>query len=76
MLPFNGWFCIFFLHILEVVVYELAMIYILPSPADQLGLIKVCYLVSTYLGIRIRCDAPLFASLQVNHPYFFINYVP
>ena len=70
MLPFNGWFRIFFLQILKAVVYQLAMISYVTHPADQLGLFEVFYLPP--INFKIHCGAPLFVGLQVNQPYFMI----
>ena len=70
MLPFNSWFFIFFLQILEVVVYQLAMVILDTLPADQLGLSEVCYEPSNHFSIHF--GAPLIVGLQVNQPYFMI----
>ena len=73
MLPFDSWFCIFFLQILEFVVYQLVMLSFIPTPADQLGLSEVVNLFST--DLCIQCGTPLFVGFQVNQPYFFIVFV-
>ena len=73
MLPFDSWFCIFFLQIPDVVVYQLAMVILDTLPADQLGLSEVFYV--HYIYLRIHCGAPLFVGLQVNQQYFFIVFV-
>ena len=70
MLPFNSWFCTFFLQIPDVVVYQLAMVILDTLPADQLGLSEVCYEPSIHFSIH--CGAPLIVGLQVNQPYFMI----
>ena len=70
MLPFNRWFCIFFLQILKAVVYQMAMVVLDTHPADQFGLSEACYVPSNHFSIH--CDAPLFVGLQVNQPYFFV----
>ena len=72
MLPFYCWFGVVFLQILKAVVYQMAMIFFVPSPADQLGLSEVFYF-SFYLGIH--CGAPLLVGLQVNQQYFMISTV-
>ena len=74
MLPFNDWFGIVFLHIINVVVKELAIIVFVPLPANQFGLFKVLYV--SYCYLCVHCGAPLFVSLQVNEPYFIILTVP
>ena len=74
MLPFNGWFRIFFLQILKAVVYQLAMISYVTHPAEQLGLFEVLYVPQ--INFSIKCGAPLFAGLQVNQPYFMIVFIP
>ena len=70
MLPFDSWFCIFFLQILEFVVYQLVMLSFIPTPADQLGLSEVFY--SSPIYFSIDSGVPLFVGLQVNKPYFLI----
>ena len=74
MLPFDSWFCIFFLQILKVVVYQMAMISFVPTPTEQFGLSEVCY--TPPINFSIHCGAPLFVGLQVNEPYFAIIIVP
>ena len=70
MLPFDSWFCIFFLQILKAVGYQMAIVALVPHPADQFGLFEVCFVPSIYFSIH--WGAPLFAGLQVNQPYFFV----
>ena len=70
MLPFNCWFCIFFLQILKPVIYELALVARETHPAEQLGLFEICYVSPIILSIH--CGAPLSVCFQVNQPYFFI----
>ena len=43
-------------------------------PAEQFDLSEVCY--EPYIHFIIHCGPPLFASLQVNEPYFIISIVP
>ena len=70
MLPFNSWFCRFFLQILKAVVNQLVMLSFIPFPADHFGLSEVCYEPSIHFSIH--CGAPLIVGLQVNQPYFMI----
>ena len=70
MLPFNWWFCIFFLQILKPVIHELALVARETHPAEQLGLFEICYVSPIILSIH--CGAPLSVCFQVNQPYFFI----
>ena len=73
MLPFYCWFGVVFLQILKAVVYQMAMLSFVPTPADHFGLFEVLYVSSIHL--RIHCGAPLFVGLQVNQPYFVIRSV-
>ena len=70
MLPFDSWFCMFFLQILEFVAYQLPMFALDTHPADQLDLFEVYY--TPPINFSIQCSAPLFVGFQVNQQYFFI----
>ena len=70
ILPFNHWFCIVFLQIINAIVYQLAMIVFIPTPTEQFGLFEVFYVSPN--NLCIHCSAPLFVSFQVNQPYFMI----
>ena len=70
MLPFDNRFWIISPQIPYAIVKQMAMIFFRPSPADQFGLIEVCYV--SPINLCIHFGAPFLVGLQVNQPYFYI----
>ena len=74
MIPLNSWFCIVFLQILKVVVYELAMISFISFPAEQFGLSEVSYLPYPYFSIHF--SAPTLRGSPGQSTIFFCHHCP
>ena len=77
MLPSNYRFRVIFFHILNVVENQMTtlVLYITLYPTKQLSLIEVCNVSCINFGIEFQTDPRLFMSLQIDRPYFAIEYV-